>query len=282
MCAWYVNRLTVTGQSAFIDELQSWVCGNVLPYYRHAILQSQRLFLAGCGGILKPVKKASFPAFPALIPNGAGEASLQNQAFEQWLGMLQADTSLTIENIRQIERLYRQSGIDAIKWESMPAAAQQRMADVIERQYADWFGVVTLSEKVDAARCWERLADLPETTIACDMLMLLPSRLATELNGSGGLLKGIATTTAFYCWQYGVSWPAGNNVGCTRDSINCMTVFFDSAGAPPASNVVSGLSGAYSCQIVHTWYEQGHEQSGYDCYDCGNHVDSRDAILHKA
>ncbi|STE83641.1 Uncharacterised protein [Escherichia coli] len=63
-------------------------------------------------------------------------------------------------------------------------------------QYSDWFGLVGLSEHIDAEACWSRLSDYPEQAQPCDMLMVIPSRLATELNGSGGLLQGISTTTS--------------------------------------------------------------------------------------
>lgn len=62
------------------------------------------------------------------------------------------------------------------------------MADVLSRQYADWFGLVGVSPDIDAGICWERLGIMPEYIAPCDMLMLIPTRLATELNGSGGLL----------------------------------------------------------------------------------------------
>lgn len=47
MSNWCKNRLVITGQSVFVDELQQWVNGHVVPDYRHAIQQSCRLFLAG-------------------------------------------------------------------------------------------------------------------------------------------------------------------------------------------------------------------------------------------
>jgi hypothetical protein len=45
MSNWCNNRLVITGQSVFVDELQQWVNGHVVPDYRHAIQQSCRLFL---------------------------------------------------------------------------------------------------------------------------------------------------------------------------------------------------------------------------------------------
>ncbi|AOV10051.1 MULTISPECIES: DUF1281 domain-containing protein [Enterobacteriaceae] len=274
MSNWCNNRLIITGQSVFVDEVQKWVNGHVVPDYRHAILQSCRLFLAGCAGILKPatVKPGIYVPYPGLLAH-PGVASPQNLAFEQWIGLLKADVSLTTENIRLIERLYRQSGIDAVKWENIPAMAQARIADVLTRQYADWFGIVGVSPVIDAGNCWERLGMMPEYTAPCDMLMLIPTRLATELNGSGDLLRDVPTTPGLYGRQYGVEWPCGHNVGCVRDGINTLTVHFDSPWYPPEGEVIGVLSEQFSCQVEHAWFMPDAERSGYDCYDRGEHVD---------
>ncbi|MCX8966308.1 DUF1281 domain-containing protein [Erwinia psidii] len=268
---WCNNRLIITGQSVFVDELQQWVNGHVIPDYRHAILQSCRLFLAGCAGILRPatVKTSAYLPWPGLLAH-PGVASPQNLAFEQWVGLLKADVPLTTDNIRLIERLYRQSGIDAVKWENIPSVAQECIADVLSRQYADWFGVVGLSSVIDAGRCWEHLGLMPECTAPCDMLMLIPSRLATELNGAGGLLRDVPTMAELYGRQYGVEWPFGHNVGCVRDGINTLTVHFDSPWYPPAGGVIGVLSEKFSCQAEHTWTMPDTGRSGYDRYDHGD------------
>lgn len=123
------------------------------------------------------------------------------------------------------------------------------MADVLSRQYADWFGLVGVSPDIDAGICWERLGIMPEYIAPCDMLMLIPTRLATELNGSGGLLRDVPTTVELYGRQYGVEWPAGHNVGCVRDGINTLTVHFASPWYPPAGEVIGRVSELFSCQV---------------------------------
>ncbi|HEI8955461.1 TPA: DUF1281 domain-containing protein [Serratia liquefaciens] len=275
MSNWCHNRLVITGQSVFVDELQQWVNGHVVPDYRHAIQQSCRLFLAGCAGILKPAttKPGVYVPYPGLLTH-PGIASPQNLAFEQWFWLLKADAPLTAENIRQIERLYSQSGIASVKWENIPSLGQSRIADVIERQYADWFGVVGVDSTVDADSCWERLGNMPEYTVPCDMLMLIPTRLAAELNGAGGsLLRDVPATADLYGRQYGVEWPCGHNAGCVRDSINALTVHFDSPWYPPAGEVIRILSEQFSCQVEHSWHMTEAGRSGYDRYDNGEHVD---------
>ncbi len=274
MSNWCNNRLVITGQSVFVDELQQWVNGQVVPDYRHAIQQSCRLFLAGCAGILKPAttKPGVYVPYPALLAS-PGIASPQNLAFEHWFALLNADVSLTTENVRLIERFYRQSGLDAVKWENIPQAARECITEVITRQYADWFGLVGLSHDIDIGQCWERLGTMPMSAAPCDMLMLIPTRLATELNGSGGLLRDIPTTADLYGRLYGVEWPAGHHVGCVRDGINTLLVHFDSPWYPPAGEVIGALSEQFSCQVEHSWYMADRGRSGYDRYDCGEHVD---------
>lgn len=96
MSNWCNNRLVITGQSVFVDELQQWVNGHVVPEYRHAVQQSCRLFLAGCAGILKPAttKPGVYVPYPALLTQ-PGIASPQNLAFEHWFGLLKANVPLT-------------------------------------------------------------------------------------------------------------------------------------------------------------------------------------------
>ena len=54
MSEWCQNHFEITGKSVCIDVLLQWINGADTPRYRHAILQSIQLFLAGCAGILKP------------------------------------------------------------------------------------------------------------------------------------------------------------------------------------------------------------------------------------
>ncbi|SQA97907.1 Uncharacterised protein [Cedecea neteri] len=86
------------------------------------------------------------------------------------------------------------------------------MRPILRRQYADWFGVVGLSDNIDAGECWERLAVLPEYAPPCDMLLVIPTRLAAEINGNGSLLSGMSTQASLYERLYGMVWPSGHNV----------------------------------------------------------------------
>ncbi|MFZ4216194.1 hypothetical protein ACOZB2_33195, partial [Pantoea endophytica] len=64
MSDWCHNRLGMTGKSALISIMEEWISGEALPLYRHAVMRSIKLFLAGCGGLLRPVKTESFTPFP--------------------------------------------------------------------------------------------------------------------------------------------------------------------------------------------------------------------------
>lgn len=72
MFSWCNNRLEITGKSVCIDVIQSWIAGREVPYYRHAIRQGIMLFLAGCAGILRPVKTTDYQPYPMLTASGTG------------------------------------------------------------------------------------------------------------------------------------------------------------------------------------------------------------------
>ncbi len=274
MFEWCKNRLEITGRSVFIDVMQQWVTGQEVPQYRHAVQQSIRLFLAGAAGILKPVKPMEYRPFPGLVSHGTGSAVAQNQAFQYWLELLQQDPQLNAEVIRQIDRIYLQSGIASVKWESIPVDARQIMTQLMVRQYADWFGVANWSYYIDGSECWERLGIMPERACNCDMLMVIPSRLGAELNGNGRLLAGTMTTGNLYNQLYGTEWPSGHNVLWYRDRINSLRLEFDTPSYPPSSEVMGELSAVFDCEIRHWYQEPVNGIRGYDCFDRGDHVDS--------
>jgi hypothetical protein len=273
MSEWCTNRLEFSGKSVCIDILLEWVTGAETPRYRHAVQQSIRLFLAGCAGILKPTSTTEYRPYPPLIPLGTGPASSPNQAFEQWLGLLRRDVPLNGETIRETERLYHQTGLGALRWDNIPAAAQQVMRPILRRQYADWFGVVGLSDSIDAGECWERLAVLPEYAPPCDMLLVIPTRLAAEINGNGSLLSGMSTQASLYGRLYGMVWPSGHNVRHERSEGGALTVWLDSPWYPPSGELIGELSAVFDCQVRHGYCEPVNGVQGYDCYDQGEHVD---------
>ncbi|HAP0240512.1 TPA: DUF1281 domain-containing protein, partial [Escherichia coli] len=248
MSEWCQNRFEITGKSVCLDVLTQWVEGCETPRYRHAIQQSIQLFLAGCAGLVKPTRTTQYPPYPALVRHGTGLSSPANQAFEQWLGLLVKDAVLDEETIKTIDRLYHQSCIGAVRWGNLPDNAREIITALMRCQYSDWFGLVGLSEHIDAGACWSRLSDYPEQAQPCDMLMVIPSRLATELNGSGGLLQGISTTTSLYSRIYGVEWPSGHNVRWVRDEMSSLVLLTDTPWYPPSGELVGEISKVFDCE----------------------------------
>ncbi|MEH0834814.1 DUF1281 domain-containing protein [Pectobacterium cacticida] len=273
MSEWCHNRLEITGKSVCIDVMLQWINGTDVPRHRHAVQQSIKLFLAGAAGILKPVRTTSYPPCQGLVRAGTGLSTAANQAFESWLILLLKDAVLDAETIRAIDRLYHQSGLGALKWENIPDPAREVMAELIARQYTDWFGLVSAGDESDAATAWERLSQYPERSQPCDMLAVIPTRLAAELNGAGGLMCGVSTTTSLYCRQYGMEWPAGHNVNWQRHTLNSLTLQMNTPWLPPSGEVVGEISAVFDCEVRHSYSEPVSGLSGYDCYDGGEHVD---------
>lgn len=274
MSEWCQNRFEITGKSVCLDVLTQWIEGCETPLYRHAIQQSIQLFLAGCAGLVKPTRTTQYPPYPALVRHGTGMSSPANQAFEQWLGLLVKDAVLDEETIKTIDRLYHQSCIGAVRWGNLPDNAREIITALMRCQYSDWFGLVGLSKHIDAGACWSRLSDYPEQAQPCDMLMVIPSRLATELNGSGGLLQGISTTTSLYSRIYGVEWPSGHNVRWVRDEMSSLVLLTDTPWYPPSGELVGEISKVFDCEVRHWYSEPVRGIQGYNCYDGGEHTDS--------
>lgn len=274
MFSWCNNRLEITASSARIEEIQSWICGTGTPRYRHAIQQAIRLFLAGCAGILKPVKTTEFVAYPLLTSSGTGASTSTNQAFQHFVEILEKDTWLDNSAINRMERIYVQSGVSALKWETLSHGARQVMTQLMALHYADWFGVAGDNGVFDPQERWESLGVMPESTCPCDMLMVMASRLMTELNGTGGLFRGINTTSDLYMQLFGTEFPAGHQASLSRESLNTLVLTFMSPWYPPSGEVMGEISGLFDVEIRHSWRSPDVGTSGYNCYDRGYHVDS--------
>lgn len=70
---WCSNRLDITlHNAADMPALKHWIyADDGIPAWQTAIAQSLHLLLAGCAGILKPVRPLSFPPLPELTSYGA-------------------------------------------------------------------------------------------------------------------------------------------------------------------------------------------------------------------
>lgn len=188
--------------------------------------------------------------------------------------MLKKDVLLTDDNIHQTERLYHQSCLDAVKWENIPASARETISSILQRQYADWFGEMVLAEYIDAGTCWEQLAVMPERSAPCDMLQVIPTRLATELTGNSEMLKGISMARNLYNRLYDMQWPAGHGVRATRTDTGSLTLTFDSPWYPLSGELIGEISAMFEYQVQHSYAEPINGIRGQDCYDGGEHVGS--------
>lgn len=274
MFSWCKNRLEITAKSVCIDVMQSWIAGTETPRYRHAIRQAIKLFLAGCAGILKPTKATEFTAYPMLTAAGTGASTSANQAFQHFLELMEKDAWLDSATIARMEKIWVQSGLETLKWESIPVSSRQIMSQLMAVHYADWFGVASFGEQFDPQERWEWLSVMPAASCPFDMLMIMPSRLATELNGNSGLFRGLNTTADLYTQLYGVEFPAGHKANWSRESLGTILLTFDTPWYPPSGEVMGEMSELFDCEIRHYWKSEDEGFSGYNCFDRGDHVDS--------
>lgn len=273
---WCENRLTITAKSVCIDVMLEWVSGTAVPLYRHAVLQGIQFFLAGCAGVLRPVTTTSFPTCQQLVRHGTGLSTEANKAYEQWLKLLGENAYLTSDVIRTLEQLYQQSGLATKTWASFPSAARDIMTGLMQRQSEEWFCPVNACpDDIDGEQCWEFLRTFPQHSRPCDLLMILPSRLGSEISGNGALLSGGIQTYDLYCNIHGVPLPAGQNTCWQRDDVNRLVVTFDTLWAPPSGEVIGELSAQFDAEVRHSFSEPVNGIRGYNCYDQGDHVDSR-------
>ncbi|WGC20732.1 DUF1281 domain-containing protein [Enterobacter ludwigii] len=274
MFSWCNNRLEITAKSVCIDVMQDWIAGTETPRYRHTIRQAIKLFLAGCAGVLKPTKATEYDAYPLLTASGVGSPVPSNVAFQHFLELLERDAWLDSQVISRMERIYLQSGVDTLRWESIPLSARQIMAQLMTIHYADWFGIAGAGGAFDPEERWNWLGIMPMTTCPCDMLMVMPSRLATELNGNSGLFRGLNTTSELYMQLFGMEFPSGHQAVWSRETINTLVLTFVSPWYPPSGEVMGEMSKLFDCEIRHYWRSPDVGSFGYNCFEQGDHVDS--------
>jgi hypothetical protein len=275
---WCENRFTITAKSVCIEVMLEWVSGSTVPLYRHVVLQGIQFFLAGCAGMLRPVTLTTFPACQQLVRHGAGLSTDANKAYEQWLTLLADNAYLTSDTVRTLMQLYAQSGLATKTWESFAPAARDIMTGLMQRQRDDWFCPVNTDPNaavIDGEAFWQSLQTYPQQSRPCDLLMILPSRLGSEISGNDGLLSGVTSRYDLYSTIHGTPEPAGQNVCWTRDDVNRLVVTFDTLWAPLSGEVTGELSAQFDAEVRHSFSEPVNGIHGYNCYDQGDHVDSR-------
>ncbi|KTL62376.1 hypothetical protein AA106_20545 [Photorhabdus laumondii subsp. laumondii] len=266
----YANRLHITGQPDQLDALQQWGLGDVIPYYGQAIHQSIKLFVAGCAGLLQPTETTDYPLYPALVAKGTGVDSPENRAFEQWLALLKENVALDEVTSQQIDRLYQQSGLAARKWETLLPAAQETIIALFNQKSCDWFGLVDWNGERDTEMLWSHLDDRLTETVPCDLFLLIPTRLASEINGfCGGLLKDHETTRELYIRLYGMAQPRGYEIAWKHNDDGSLTGHFDKTPRELwYEKIIVPLSRQYHCRITH-YFKEVCGCCGYDKYRNG-------------
>lgn len=277
---WCANRLYICGDSTCITGVRALMKGDVDPYPDRAIRKSVRLFLAGLSGYLQPVTQTLYVPCPALTGGGTGENNPRNQAFSRWLELLRNNAELNESTCRLIDELYEASGLTGLSWEAFSVAGRERISPVISLKYADWGGSY-FSERMGDPAFWDSLAAPVKRSCTFDMRLVIPTKLAAEINGfNGKLLKGIPDTYSFYTWeQYGVKWPSGQSLNICNEDKSCLTVDFDTPWGPPAERLISALSAQFQCSITHYFSEAGCDFCGCRIYEYGELMATDDSCL---
>lgn len=279
---WCANRLYISGNEEQIRRVRDLMTGNVYPRVDVAIWQSIKLFLAGCAGFLQPTTDTAYEAYPALCYAGTGDDSPENRAFMQWLELLKQNVELNVGACARIAQLYQSSGLDMVTWDELTDSMKAVITPILQAKYHDWSGDYFGTQR-DYAGFWMAAGGTDERQAASpfDMRLLLPTRLAVELNGfNGRFLEGVLSGYDFYTWhRYAIKWPVGTQLMLSTDESNFLAVDFDTPWCTPHDNVFTELSGQYQCNVKHYFSEAGVNFCGYRAYSAGEQIDSEDDSL---
>lgn len=266
---WCVNQLHVSGSDA--DDIMSFMTEPKPLLHRQATRAAVKLFLAGVGGLLKPTKPMTFDLYPSLI-QGVSEATPQNEAFTQFVGMLSPDTTLDNETCQRLIELYEQSGLKQRYWGDLPKTARAAMAPLLKESAFDWCPAFLRRLPFDVA--WAKL-DIPNDASCVrrfSLNALLPPKLLVELNGFNGCLftRAAQVPSAFTdnCDRLGTKWEMVD-----IDELDDNVLEFDTAWSP-ALPPIAELARRYpNSTITHYFCECGCAFCGYKRYENGVEVE---------
>lgn len=275
---WCANRIQITAPLCLLADVEAWVNGTATPYYRRAINQSIRLFIAGVTGRLKPAKAVQYAPYPALTAHGCGELSSASLAFTAWFELLNQNAFLDENCCSDINRIYHESGIAGLKWEALTRQEQEIASEIISRKYMDWSPLKLESAGNEAL--FNALDNDPDGE-TLDLRLILPTRLACEINGfNGRLLDRVPSACTFYCETYGTKWPSDNGAEVEiLTDCGVINIDMDTAWSPPAEEVVEAISARWSCEVTHYFSEAGVDYCGYRQYQKGIMVDYIESCL---
>ena len=270
---WCANRLIINAQPETIETLSQIIRGNVEITYQRAVIASQKLFLAGIGGILKPTETMVYLPYPALV-QGIGSSTPENQAFTRWLQLLSDNVELMQERAEEILSLFEQSNIKNVVWGSIPKKKRMAMKVVFEQKRYDWSGFFT---RVSLDYFWTQcdvLAKMPCYNVDFNMALIIPPLLAVEINGfNGGFLQHVARGYDDALCRYGTKWTRVD-VDIIDCSNNTFVIDFDTAWSP-SLEVTQCLSERYQCEVTHYYAESGCGYCGCTIFDNGEEVEQQ-------
>lgn len=279
---WCANRLYISGAEEQTRQVQKLMEGEIYPRVDVAIGQSVKFFLAGCAGVLKPLTEQEYSPYPALTVRGTGESNRQNRAFSEWLELLKQDAELDEDNCALISRLYTDSGLESVAWRDLTDEARVIIKNISKTKYFDWPGRC-VRERLSDESFWEHVSSAAGilTSAPFDMRLILPTRLAVELNGfNGGLLNGVMSAYNYYVWhRYETKWPVGTGLNFASRSATEVTVDFDTPWSPAGEALFAELSRKYQCHIEHFYSEAGSDFCGYRAYSNGQLIEADDGSL---
>lgn len=293
---WCSNRLEITlNNAADKVALTRWInAENGLPAWQTAIAQSLHLLLAGCVGILKPVKPIDFVPLPALTSHGeTGVVSPGNTAFTHWVELLMTAPDLDAACCQQIDQWYQMWLCEETSyrpWYTLTYSQKAVLSSLLSVCGFDWLRIVARNDS-EMAVAWDDIQQRRSwrTAMPMDMRDLVPTYLAAELNGFNGRLwqppEGTPGPSAQAHWQafapvvssyrlyldrYGVKLPNGIEVRCSDDSDEThLSVDFESPWSPPSEAVLCAISAHFHCAVRHTYIEEGCGFCGYGEYANG-------------
>ncbi|MDX6041207.1 DUF1281 domain-containing protein [Scandinavium lactucae] len=273
---WCANRIRITVPACLQADLEAWVSGAEYPYYKRAINQSIRLFIAGVAGRLKPAIEMHYLPYPALTANGWTEPSEAALAFGAWVALLGQNAWLDKACCNVIDQCYRTTGIAGLTWDALTVAEQARVEEMMRGKTLDWGHCILRT--VSCAELFDSPEAEPEGE-TFDLRLIFPTRLACEINGfNGGLLQGVQSTFDWYLTNYGIRWPSASGAEITGGH-GWLEIDVDTPWAPPGEPVMEALSGRWGCTIDHWFSEAGSDFCGYRRYEEGCVVDCLDDCL---
>lgn len=272
---WCANRIKLTVPAYAQAEVEAWAKGTMYPYYKRAINQSIRMFIAGVAGRLKPGIDMQYLPYPALTAHGSDEPTEAALAFGGWVAKLGSNAWLDKSCCHYIDQYYQATGLAGLKWHDLTADEQARVDVVMRCKNSDWSA---LGLRTDRAELFDHLEKEPEGEM-CDFRLIFPTRLACELNGfNGRLLERVQSTYDLYCANYGIKWPSASQAEISSGH-GWLEIDIDTPWSPPDESVMEALSDKWGCTIDHYFSEAGCDYCGYRRYEEGRLVESADDSL---